>query len=341
MKAFVITETVDLNSERNSLKEVDLPKPTINDDEILIKVSCCGVCHTELDEIEGRTPPSHLPMVPGHEVVGIIEKCGNKVNAFKPGDRVGVAWIFSSCGICEYCKSGLENLCPAFKGTGRDENGGYAEFMHVPAESAYLIPDVFSDEEAAPLMCAGAIGYRSLYLTGLENGQTLGLMGFGASGHLVLKMVKKLMPDTEVLVFTRNLEEQNFAKSIGAKWAGEIEDNPPFLLNAMIDTTPVWKTMVQSLLYLKPGGRLVINAIRKEHMDQSALQGIVYEKHLWMEKEIKSVANITHNDVKKFLEFAGRVSLKSVVQKYPFERANEAIWDLKHKNVKGGKVLVW
>ncbi|WP_230981253.1 alcohol dehydrogenase catalytic domain-containing protein [Echinicola salinicaeni] len=280
-------------------------------------------------------------MVPGHEVVGIIEKCGAKVSTFKPGDRVGVAWIFSSCGKCEFCKAGLENLCFEFKGTGRDENGGYAEFMRVPAESACFIPDVFTDEEAAPLMCAGAIGYRSFHLTGLENGQPLGLMGFGASGHLVLKMVRELMHDTEVLVFTRTIEEQEFAISLGAKWAGGIEDNPPFLLNAIIDTTPVWKTMVQSLLYLKPGGRLIINAIRIEHLDQSALASIDYEKHLWMEKEIKSVANITHNDVKAFLEFAGKVSLKSAVQKYPFERANEAIWDLKHKHVQGGKVLVW
>ena len=341
MKAFVLNKICDLASENEPLQLVDLPAPDVATGEILIRVSCCGVCHTELDEIEGRTPPPYFPMIPGHQVIGVVETCGPGASRFNAGDRVGVAWIFSACGKCEYCLGGQENLCPAFKGTGRDANGGYAEYMKVPEQFAYAIPTAFSDSEAAPLLCAGAIGYRSLRLAGLQNGQTLGLTGFGASGHLMLKLAFHLLPHSNILVFARSKEEQAFARALGATWTGDVSEEPPIKAHAIIDTTPVWKTVVNSLLHLKPGGRLVINAIRKEPADQRELLHIKYRDHLWMEKEIKSVANIMRKDVEEFLSLAAIISLKPDVEVYPFKKANEALTDLKNKPVKGAKVLVF
>lgn len=340
MRAWVLNKICDLHAEKKPLVMIDLSLPEPGDYEVRIRVFCCGVCHTELDEIEGRTPPASFPMTLGHQVIGLIEKCGQKSHRFDVGSRVGVAWIYSACGECEDCLAGRENLCAYFKGTGRDANGGYAEYMIVNEEFAYLIPEVFSDTQAAPLLCAGAIGFRSLNLTGLINGQTLGLSGFGASGHLVLKMAKFLFPDSKILVFARSKTEQDFARSLAAYWAGDFNEAPPFKAHAIIDTTPVWNTILQSLLNLHPGGRLVINAIRKEDVDKESLLTIKYSEHLWLEKEIKSVANIVRKDVERFLDLAASIPIVSEVEIYPFEKANEAIHDLKHKHVKGAKVLV-
>lgn len=190
MKAMVLTELCSLDANRSPLQLMELPDPVPAEGDILVKVSACGVCHTELDEIEGRTPPPHLAVVPGHQVVGRVAASGSSANLFRIGERVGIAWIYSACGSCKFCLTGKENLCPAFRATGRDVHGGYAQYMTVPEGFAYRIPQVFGDCEAAPLLCAGAIGYRALSLAGLKNGQNLGLTGFGASGHLVLKMVR-------------------------------------------------------------------------------------------------------------------------------------------------------
>ncbi|HSI77180.1 MAG TPA: zinc-dependent alcohol dehydrogenase family protein [Lunatimonas sp.] len=340
MKAWLLNRISNLDTASNPLELADIPVPEPKYSEILIKVLCCGICHTELDEIEGRTPPQQYPIIPGHQVVGIVEKCGKHTNFIKNGDRVGVAWIFAACGQCEYCVTGMENLCPSFKATGRDNNGGYAQYMVVDERFAYSIPSTFSDIEAAPLLCAGAIGYRSLMLTVITDGQTLGLTGFGASGHLVLKMALHLYPNSPVYVFARSKDEQKFALDLGATWAGKITDTPPQKTNAIIDTTPVWSTAIDSLLHLKPGGRLVINAIRKESSDLDALLNISYQDHLWMEKEIKTVANITRTDVSEFLTLAASIPIIPAVETYPFDKANEAIMDLKHKHVMGAKVLV-
>lgn len=339
MKAWFLNAVSDLDKEQAPLALVDTAIPAIDEGEILIRVSCCGVCHTELDEIEGRTPPRTYPVIPGHQVVGVAERCGSAVTRFRTGERVGVAWIFSACGKCEYCLAGMENLCPHFAATGRDRNGGYAEYMKVDQRFAYAIPPAFSDTQAAPLLCAGAIGYRSLRLANLANGQTLALTGFGASGHLVLKMARHLYPASPIFVFARSREEQAFALGLGASWAGDISQTPPEKANAVIDTTPAWSTVTGSLLHLKPGGRLVINAIRKESRDQDALLNLSYADHLWMEKEIKSVANITRRDVEEFLALAAAIPVKPEVEPYPFEEANKALIDLKHKHVKGAKVL--
>lgn len=339
MKAWLLRAVSDLSKVNTPLTLEDLPVPDPKETQVLIKVSCCGVCHTELDEIEGRTPPTVFPVVPGHQVIGIVGKVGKHVGRLEIGERVGVAWIFSTCGHCDYCQEGLENLCQEFKATGRDANGGYAEYMLVDEKFAFPIPQTLSDFEAAPLLCAGAIGFRSLKLTGIHDGQILGLTGFGASGHLVLKMAKFLFPKLRIYVFARNKEEQQFSLRLGADWAGTIEDIPPQKLHAIIDTTPVWNTVLGSLSQLRPGGRLVINAIRKESQDIHSLLNFNYPDQLWMEKEIKSVANITRSDVLEFLELAAKVPIKPEVQVYPFEKANEALLELKSSHIKGAKVL--
>ncbi len=340
MKAWIIDKITDLTKENDPLKLTDLPKPTPKEGELLIKVSVCGICHTELDEIEGRTPPREYPVVPGHQVVGIVEQSKGKKNKIKEGDRVGVAWIYSACGKCEYCKNGEENLCNSFLATGRDKNGGYAEYLVVPEDFAYPIPDVFTDAEAAPLLCAGAIGYRSVALCNHENGQNIGLTGFGASAHLVLKLIRYKYPDSKIYIFARSENERKFALKLGAHWAGDTTDKPKELLHSIIDTTPVWKPVVHALEVLKPGGRLVINAIRKEDIDNEYLVNIDYPKHLWMEKEMKSVANVTSNDVREFIRIAAEMPFKPDVETYAFEDANKAIMDIKNQKIKGAKVLV-
>jgi len=335
----VIPQLNKLDECANPLKLVDLPVPAPGEQEVLIKVSVCGVCHTELDEIEGRTPPSGFPMIPGHQAIGEVVELGKGVSELKPGDRVGVAWIFSACGNCAYCQSGRENLCADFRATGRDANGGYAEYMKVLENFTYKIPSALSNAEAAPLLCSGAIGYRSLRLTGLKNGQNLGLTGFGASAHLVLKMVKHKYPESKVFVFARNPKERQFARELGAFWSGDTTDKPPELLEAVIDTTPVWKPVLEALKCLKPGGRLVVNAIRKEDQDRNLLATLDYASHLWMEKEIKSVTNVTRKDVEEFLQLATEIPIKPHVQEYALQDANQALLDLKYGHVHGAKVL--
>jgi len=339
MPAMVLKQISDLTTESEPLVLTEMPVPVPGPDQLLLAVSVCGVCHTEIDEIEGRVMPPVLPIIPGHQVIGRVIARGSKVKKYSLEDRVGVAWIFSSCGTCHHCKSGVENLCSEFQATGLDAHGGYASFMVVNENFAHLIPDNLTDEYAAPLLCAGAIGYRSLSLTRLENGQTLGLTGFGASGHLVLKLSKQLFPDSPVFVFARNESERDFAKQLGANWAGDTTAKPPEPIDSIIDTTPAWKPVVEALNCLKPGGRLVINAIRKESYDQNYLMNLEYSDHLWMEKEIKSVANITREDVRTFLKIADELNLKSEFQIFPLEEANRAIIEMKRSKIRGAKIL--
>jgi alcohol dehydrogenase, propanol-preferring len=340
MKSMVLQSVTDLRQNTSPLVKRVLPDPEPEENEILLKVSVCGVCHTELDEIEGRTPPPRFPVIPGHQVIGRVVATGRKAKVLKTGDRVGVAWIYSACGKCSYCLSGLENLCPEFRATGRDANGGYAEYMTVPEAFVYKIPDIFTDSQAAPLLCAGAVGYRSVKLAGIEDGQNIGLTGFGAAGHLVLKVIKYQHPATHIYVFARSESEQAFALELGASWAGDTTDDAPELLDCIIDTTPVWKPVVAALERLKPGGRLVINAIRKEAVDKDYLLNLDYSRHLWMEKEIKSVANVTRSDVREFLSVASGMPLLPEVQEYSLDEANKALIELKERKIKGAKVLI-
>jgi propanol-preferring alcohol dehydrogenase len=261
------------------------------------------------------------------------------LESVKIGQRVGVAWIASACGHCEYCLSGQENLCPDFQATGRDIHGGYAEYMSVRADFVHPIPEAISDSEAAPLLCAGAVGYRALKLTGLQDGRSLGLMGFGGSNHIVLKTAKHQFPNSRILVFSRNPQEREFALSLGAAWAGAIDAPPPEGLDAIVDTTPVWGPDLEALKHLKPGGRLVINAIRKEETDKEVLLKLDYASQLWMEKEIKSVANVTRADVREFLQLAAEANIKPEFQEYELKDANQALLELKQGKIRGTKVL--
>jgi len=340
MKALLLRRLGSIDSLAQPLDLADVPDPIPGPGEVLVRVSACGVCHTELDEIEGRTPPPALPVIPGHQVVGHVVQCGPRPTVLGPGVRVGVGWIYSACGRCAYCRKGHENLCPAFRATGRDANGGYAELIVVRQEFAYPIPESpMTDAEVAPLLCAGAIGYRSLRLAQLPNGGRLGLTGFGASAHLVLKLVRHRDPDAEVFVFARSEAEREFALDLGAVWAGDTHDTAPEPLDAVIDTTPAWRPVVEGLRNLAPGGRLVINAIRKEPDDRDALAHLDYPVHLWMEKEVKSVANVTRRDVTEFLHAAATIGLRPEVQEYPLEEANQALRDLRSRAVRGAKVL--
>lgn len=334
MRAMILPKIVSLDNTSEPLCLVDLPIPSPTDNEALIKISTCGVCHTELDEIEGRAPPAILPIVLGHEVVGRVVSLGKNVTRLQPGDRVGVGWIHRSSG------SENENLSPEFRATGRDVNGGYAEYMTVPENYACPIPDSIDDEQAAPLLCAGAIGYRALILSGLSNGDTLGLTGFGGSAHLVLQLARFLFPDSKVVVFARDLAAREFARQLDADWVGDTVEKSPMPVNAIIDTTPAWLPVVHALANLKPAGRLVINAIRKQDDDKNSLLSLSYHEHLWMEKEIKSVANITHRDITGFLKIAADIPIVSEITTYKLEHANRALMELKHKTVKGAKVLV-
>lgn len=340
MKAMTFEAIASLQDNPTPLSLTTWPDPQPGDGEIVIEVAVCGVCHTELDEIEGRTPPACLPMVPGHQVVGRVVATGKNVHGISIGQRVGVAWIYSTCGRCEFCLGGQENLCPEFRATGRDAFGGYAEYMVAPAEFVHPIPETLSDSEAAPLLCAGAIGYRALQLTHLQDGQALGLTGFGGSNHLVLKMARHLFPRASIFVFSRNPQERAFALSLGASWAGEIEAEAPEKLDAIIDTTPVWKPLLESLKNLKPGGRLIVNAIRKETADHHELLRLDYAAHLWLEREIKSVANVTRQDVRACLALAAAAGIRPAYQEYPLLAANQALLELKQGKIHGAKVLV-
>lgn len=318
--------------EKEPLKMIDLPIPVPGRKEVLVKVSVCGVCHTELDEIEGRIQ-AKFPIVLGHEIVGRVERMGSEAKKFNLGDRVGVAWIHSACGKCHFCKEGYENLCSEFQGTGCHAHGGYAQYTVVSEDFTYSIPERFSDSEAAPLLCAGAIGYRDLKLSGIRKGQTLGLFGFGASAHIVIQVAKYW--GCEVFVFTRSEEHRELAKRLGASWAGGPEDQPPKKLNRAIDFTPVGETVPNALRVLEKGGRLVLAVIRKRNL----IPPLDYVQLLWDEKEVKSVANITRRDAQEFLPLASQIPIIPEVQEFKLEEANKVLILLKQGKIQGAGVL--
>ena len=330
MKAMVLNQISAI--EKEPLQLVDLPIPSPDPKEVLVKVSVCGMCHTELDEIEGRLQPN-LPIILGHEIVGRVEGLGSGVTKFAQGDRVGIAWINSACGKCQFCQGGNENLCKEFMGTGCHAHGGYAQYTVVSEDFAYLIPQRFSDSGAAPLLCAGAIGYRDLRLSGIKRGQTLGLFGFGASAHIVIQMATYL--GCEVFVLTRSEEHRNLARKLGASWAGSPEDEAPKKLHCAIDFTPVGETVPIALRTLEKGGRLVMAVIRK----RNPIPPMDYAQLLWDEKEIKSVANITRKDAQEFLSLAAEIPIIPEVQEFRLEEANQALILLKQGKIQGAGVL--
>jgi propanol-preferring alcohol dehydrogenase len=332
MKAIVLTKTGPIESKPLSLLELPMPKPKEN--EILIKVAVCGACHTDLDEAEGRLP-TKLPVVPGHQVVGIVSELGKRVTKHKVGDRVGVTWLYSSCGQCAFCKTGQENLCEKAKWTGKDANGGYAEYMVINENYAYPIPKRFTDSQAAPLLCAGVIGYRTLRLAEIKKGETIGLYGFGASAHIVIQILKYKFPDNPVFAFTKTGGHAELAKSLGAAWTGLSGETPPVKLDKIMDFTPVGECVRDALKVLNRGGRLVINAIRKE----TPIPALDYAEYLWLEREIKSVANVTRKDAEEFLPLAAQIPIVPTIEEFPLKQANEVLLRIKQSKLKAAGVL--
>lgn len=352
MKAMVLKEICEIKTEGRAQqkkevpvkteplepKNIPIPKPGPKD--IVIKVSACGVCRTELDQIEGRILPPKLPIILGHQPVGTVSNLGKKVTKFKIGDKAGATWIFSSCRQCEFCRKEQDNLCDEFKATGCHADGGYAEYMIISEDFAHKIPDKLTDLiYVAPLMCSGVVGYRSLKLTQMEDGKNIGLYGFGSAHHLVIQMINYKFSNAKKFVFSRNVDERKLAIRLGADWVGDIEDTAPEKIDFAIDTTPVWKTIIFALGNLNKGGRLVINLIRKEEADKNYLLKLDYPKHLWLEKEIKTVANVSVKDGEEFLGVAAKMKIKPKVQLYELEEANKALTELKNGKSTGSKVL--
>lgn len=325
----------ELPLKKTALEMADLPDPVPGPRQILVKVSACGICHTELDEIEGRLIPPTFPVVLGHEIVGQVEMSGPEASKFVPGDRVGIAWIHSSCGKCRFCDKGDENLCDHFQATGLHANGGYAQHTVVSEDFAYPIPESFSDAQAAPLLCAGVIGYRALRLSRIEPGGILGLYGFGASAHIAIQVAKHW--DCRVFVFTRKgqKDHQDLAKRLGADWVGATGDTPPEKLDSAIDFTPVGEPVKEALRVLRKGGRVAINAIRKIE----PLPPLEYADYVWHEKEIKSVANVSRRDAVEFLPLAAEIGIRPEIREFDLGEANQALVLLKQGKMQGAGVL--
>ena len=300
--------------------------------EVSIDVAVCAVCRTDLQIVEGDLTARRLPIVPGHQAVGRVRAIGPGVEGWQPGDRVGVAWLGGACGSCPRCDEGLENLCEQAKFTGWDRDGGFAESMSARADYVYRIPPAFSDAEAAPLLCGGIIGYRSLRIAGIEPGGRLGLYGFGASALLALQVARHW--GCELFVATRSRAEQARALEMGAVWAGSYHEQLPVALDAVVTFAPVGFVAIEALKALRPGGTVAINAI---HLD--TVPEVPYEL-LWMERGIRSVANFSRRDAEEFLRLAAEIPITTVVDPYPLADVNVALRRLKTGEVEGAAVLV-
>lgn len=333
MRAVVLSRPSAI--EEGPLETVELPVPEPVDKEILIKVSVCGACHTDLDEAEGRLVTGKTPVVPGHQVVGTVVEKAKAVTKHDVGDRVGVTWLYECCGECDFCRAGRENLCGRAKWTGKDADGGYAEYMVIGEDFAYPIPERFSNSEAAPLLCAGVIGYRTLRLAEVSDGERIGLFGFGASAHIVIQVIRHRFPNSEVYVFTKTEAHAELARELGAVWTGFSGDKPGVGLNKIMDFTPVGECVRDALGVLERGGRLVINAIRKE----TPVPPLDYAEYLWLEREIKSVANVTRRDAEEFLPLAGEIPIVPTIEEFDLEQANEVLLRIKQSSVHAAAVL--
>jgi propanol-preferring alcohol dehydrogenase len=318
--------------EENPLELMDLPIPEAGPEDILIKVKCCGVCHTDLHIIEHELPEARLPIVPGHEVIGTVAGMGERASRFKAGQRVGAAWLRSTCSTCRFCLSGRENLCESARFNGYHADGGYAEYMVVGEKYAYAVPDGFSDEEAAPLMCAGIVGYRSLVLSEIGRGGVLGLYGFGGSAHIAIQVAKHR--GAKVFVFTRSAKHQQLARELGADWVGTAKDEPPAKLTNAILFAPVGSLYIDALRVMDRGGTVASAGI---HM--SPIPELDYDRYLYHERKMLSVANATRRDGEELLRLAEEVPIRTTVQTYPLKAANEALRDLKAGQLSAAAVL--
>ncbi|MEJ2732335.1 MAG: zinc-dependent alcohol dehydrogenase family protein [Anaerolineae bacterium] len=329
MKAVVLREPKPV--EDNPLEMADLPVPEPSPGQVRLRVGACGVCHTDLHLVEGEIATPKLPVVPGHQIVGRVDALGEGVTRFAVGDRAGVPWLYSTCGECGYCQRGLENLCDNARFTGQHADGGFAEYMVVPADFAYSIPIGFPDDQAAPLLCAGIIGYRSLRLSEIEPGERLGLYGFGASAHVTIQVARHW--GCEVYVFTRSEEHQRHARALGAAWVGQAQDTPPAELDSAITFAPAGWLVPEALRVLRKGGTLAINAI---HM--SPIPELPYPL-LYGERTVRSVANSTRRDAEELLLLAAEIPIQTEVELYPLDQANAVLQRLKRAEVQGAAVL--
>lgn len=335
MKAWVLEAPKEVDERPLQLSEVAIPAP--REDEVVVRVSTCGVCRTDLHVVEGELPVRRSPLIPGHQIVGRVSEMGSRVEGFAVGDRVGVAWLNRTCGKCEYCLSGRENLCEQAQFTGWTVDGGYAEYAVAPASFTYHIPNGFDDIQAAPLLCAGIIGYRCLRLTGLSekdwNGARLGIYGFGAAGHICIQLARSRGAD--VYVNTRDREHhQALAHELGATWVGDAAEAPPVKLNAAIIFAPAGELVPVALKALAKGGALVLGGI---HM--SPIPSFDYSL-IYGERTIRSVANNTRADGQEFLLEAARLPVRTHVQTFPFDHVNEALIGLKHDAIRGAGVII-
>ena len=329
MRAMILREPRSV--EENPLVSVDLAAPEPAPGQVRLRVRACGVCHTDLHLVEGEIPTPKLPVVPGHQIVGRVDALGEGVTRFVVGDRAGVPWLYSTCGQCDYCQRGLENLCDSARFTGQHVDGGFAEYMVVPADFAYSLPAGFPDDQAAPLLCAGIIGYRSLRLSEIEPGGRLGLYGFGASAHVTIQVARHW--DCEVYVFTRSQEHQRHALELGAAWVGQAQDTPPAELDSAITFAPVGWLVPEVLRVLRKGGTLAINAI---HL--SPIPEMPYPL-LYGERTIRSVANSTRQDAEELLHLAAEIPIHTDVELYPLDQANAVLQRLKRAEIQGAAVL--
>jgi len=318
--------------EKNPLQLKDVPLPEIGLKDILVRVQACGICHTDLHTVEGELSLPKLPLIPGHQIVGTVEKKGAEVKRFNLGDRVGIAWLNSTCGKCEFCRSGRENLCEQAKFTGYHSNGGYAEYAVISEDFAYAVPETFSPVEAAPLLCAGIIGYRALHLSEIKPGRRLGLYGFGASAHIVIQIARYWK--CEVYVFTRSLEHQKLALDLGAVWAGKTEQIPEKKLHSSIIFAPAGELVPHALKALNRGGTLALAGIYMTPIPQ-----LDYMQHLYFEKTLRSVANSTRKDGEELLKLASEIPIRTQVTVFPLREANRALQLLKQGKINGAGVL--
>ena len=330
MKAMVLHDIAPIDSSPLTFEDLPTPKPTAG--EVLVRVHCCGICRTDLHVIEGDLPRATMPIVPGHQVVGTVEALGEGCSLFSVGDRVGIAWLRHTCGACEHCMHGDENLCEAQRFTGYHHNGGYAEYAVVPESFAYRIPEVFNDVDAAPLLCAGIIGYRALKRAQLPDGGTLAIYGFGSSAHIVHQIVKHR--GCRVLVVTRGEKHQQLARDMGADWAGGSMDGMPEKADSAIIFAPAGELIPPALEMLKKGGTLALAGIY-----MSDVPSMNYERHLFYERDIHSVTANTREDGRGLLAEAASIPIRPQVTTFPLAEANRALQDLKADRINGSGVL--
>jgi propanol-preferring alcohol dehydrogenase len=330
MKAMILKQFGPI--EKNPLELAEMPAPQPGPEDILIKVKVCGVCHTDLHTVEGELPEAVLPVIPGHQVVGIVERAGQGTGRFKKGDRIGAAWLHCVCGKCAFCLSGRENLCENGRFTGYHVNGGYAECMSIPEKFAYAIPEIFTDEEASPLLCAGIIGYRALRLSEIRQGGCLGLYGFGASAHVAIQIAVHW--GCRVYVFSRSKEHQNLARKLGAAWTGSAKEIPPTKTDGAIIFAPAGPLVLDALLNTEKGGTVALAGIY-----MTPIPEMDYQKYLYHERTLRSVANATRQDGEELLKIATEIPIRTTTQIFPLAEANKVLRLLKEGQMSGAAVL--